>query len=155
MQPVHVLSDWRTADRVWGGRARYAYAFRSLLDQGTRMSFGSDAPYESLNPLEGIYAAVTRRDRSGAPEGGWYPEERITVAEAVHGFTMGPAYASGKQGVQGSIAPGKWADVIVLSRDVFQILPDEIAKTEHRPSHGTLSPLSESGGTSGVFLPGT
>ncbi len=130
MQPVHVLSDWRTADRVWGRRARYAYAFRSLLDRGTHMSFGSDAPYEALNPMEGIYAAVARRDRSGEPESGWYPEERISVAEAVHGFTMGPAYASGRHGVQGSIALGKWADMIVLSRDVFQMPPDEIAQTE-------------------------
>jgi predicted amidohydrolase YtcJ len=130
MQPVHVLSDWRTADRVWGQRARYAYAFRSLIDRGTHMSFGSDAPYEALNPMEGIYAAVARRDRSGEPEGGWYPEERITVAEAIHGFTMGPAYASGWQAVQGSITPGKWADVVLLSRDMFEIPADEIAETE-------------------------
>lgn len=130
MQPVHVLSDWRTADRVWGRRARYAYAFRSLIDHGTRVSFGSDAPYESLNPLEGIYAAVTRQDRYGEPGSGWYPQERISVAEAVYGFTMGPAFASGKQTVQGSIAPGKWADMIVLSRDIFRIPPVEIAQTE-------------------------
>ena len=130
MQPVHLMSDWRTADRVWGQRARYAYAFRSLLDCGTRMSFGSDAPYESLNPMEGIYAATTRRDRHGEPGAGWYPEEQISVAEAIHGYTMGPAYATGRQQVQGSITPGKWADIIMLSRDIFEIPSAEIANVE-------------------------
>jgi len=130
MQPVHVLSDWRTADRVWGRRARYAYAFRSLIDRGTCMSFGSDAPYESFNPMEGIYAAVTRRDRGGEPEGGWYSEERISVAEAVRGYTVGPARATGRRRVQGAIRPGAWADMIVLARDIFGIPPEEIAETE-------------------------
>jgi predicted amidohydrolase YtcJ len=130
MQPVHVLSDWRTADRVWGRRARYAYAFRSLIEQGTHISFGSDAPYESLNPMEGLYAAVARRDRNGEPEGGWYPEERISVADAIHGYTMGPAYAAGRQHVQGSITPGKLADMVILDRDIFTIEPMEIADTQ-------------------------
>ena len=94
------------------------------------MSFGSDAPYESFNPMEGIYAAVTRRDRQGEPEGGWYPEERISVAEAVRGYTAGPARATGRQQIQGAIRPGAWADMIVLSRDIFEIPPEEIAETE-------------------------
>jgi predicted amidohydrolase YtcJ len=130
MQPVHLILDWQTADRVWGNRARYAYAFRSLLNCRTRLAFGSDAPFAPLNPMLGIYAAVTRQDDHGEPEGGWHPEEKLTVAEAVHGYTMGPAYAAGKQHVQGSVSPGKWADLIVLDRDIFEIDPVEIAGTQ-------------------------
>jgi predicted amidohydrolase YtcJ len=128
MQPVHLLTDWPTADKVWGKRARYAYAFRSLLDQGTWLAFGSDAPVAPLNPMLGIYAAVTRQDERGEPAGGWYPEENISVAEAIHGYTMGPAYLAGKQHLQGSITPGKWADMIVLSRNLFEIPCAEIAE---------------------------
>lgn len=130
MQSVHLQSDWRTADRVWGRRARNAYAFRSLLDQGTRLALGSDAPVAPLNPMLGIFAAVTRQDQQREPAGGWYPEEAISVAEAVHGYTMGPAYAAGKDHVQGSISPGKWADVIVLDRDIFEVPAAEIADTQ-------------------------
>lgn len=130
MQPVHLATDWPTADRVWGRRSRYAYAFRSLLDRGTCLAFGSDAPVAPLNPMLGIHAAVTRQDEGGEPEAGWYPEERITVAEAIHGYTMGPAYVAGRQHLQGSITPGKWADMIVLSRDLFEVPPQEIAGVE-------------------------
>ena len=130
MQPVHLQSDWPTADRVWGRRSRYAYAFRSLLDRGTHLAFGSDAPVAPLNPMLGIHAAVTRQDERGEPEAGWYPEERITVGEAIHGYTIGPAYVAGKQHVQGSITPGKWADMILLSRNIFEVPPAEIAETD-------------------------
>jgi predicted amidohydrolase YtcJ len=129
MQPVHLMTDWPTADRLWGQRSRYAYALRSLWDHGTRLAFGSDAPVAPLNPMLGIYAAVARQDGGGHPKGGWYPEERISVAEAVHGYTMGPAYAAGRQGVSGSISPGKWADMVVLSRDLFRIPAAEIKET--------------------------
>ncbi len=130
MQPVHLLTDWPTANKVWGlRRARYAYAFRSLLDQGTWLAFGSDAPVAPLNPMWGIYAAVTRQDERGEPAGGWYPEEKISVAEAIHGYTIGPAYLAGKQHLQGSITPGKWADMIILSQNLFEIPPAEIAET--------------------------
>ncbi|MBN1995209.1 MAG: amidohydrolase [Anaerolineae bacterium] len=128
VQPVHLLTDWPTADRVWGQRARYTYAFRSLLDHGVRLAFGSDAPVAPLNPMPGIYAAVTRQDEQGQPAQGWYPEERLTVAEAIHGYTIGPAMLAGKQAVQGSISPGKWADMIVLSRNIFEIPPHELAE---------------------------
>jgi predicted amidohydrolase YtcJ len=129
VQPVHLLTDWPTADKVWGRRARYTYAFRSLLNHGTRLALGSDAPVAPLNPMLGIYAAVARQDERGQPVEGWYPEERLSVAEAIQGYTMGPAYLSGKQDVQGSIAPGKWADMIVLSQNLFEIPPEEIAET--------------------------
>jgi predicted amidohydrolase YtcJ len=129
VQPVHLLTDWPTADKVWGKRSRYAYAFRSLLDHGTRLAMGSDAPVAPINPMLGIYAAVTRQDERGQPVEGWYPEERLMVAEAIHGYTMGPAYLAGKQEVQGTITPGKWADMVVLSRNLFEIPLAEIAET--------------------------
>jgi len=130
MQPIHVALDWHTANKVWGQRSRYAYAFRTLLEQGTPMAFGSDAPVAPLNPLPGIHAAVTRQNEQGQPEGGWYPEERLTVAQAVQAYTMGPARLSGKAHRQGSITPSKWADLIMLSRNIFEIAPAEIANTQ-------------------------
>jgi predicted amidohydrolase YtcJ len=130
MQPPHIMDDWAVADRVWGKRGRYAYAFRSLLDAGTHLAFGSDCPVAPLNPLLGIQAAVLRQDGKGEPEGGWFPGERLTVAEAVRGYTLGAAYAVGLKDVLGSIAPGKLADMIVLSRDIFSIPPEEISDTQ-------------------------
>ena len=128
MQPVHIQTDWATADRVWGDRAQYTYAFRSLLNHGTHIAFGSDAPVAPLNPMLGICSAVTRRDAAGQPDGGWYPKEQLTVAEAVHAYTMEPAYLSGKAHLSGSLAPGKWADFILLSQNLFEIPPDAIAE---------------------------
>jgi len=130
VQPVHLMTDWPTAERVWGRRARNTYAFRSLLNQGARLVMGSDAPVAPLNPMLGIYAAVTRQDDRGEPEGGWYPEERLSVAEAVYGFTMAPASASGRQHFQGSITPGKWADLVVLDRNLFEIPAAEIKEAQ-------------------------
>lgn len=130
MQPIHAISDMMMADRYWGERARYSYAWRSLLDSGARLAFGSDCPVESLDPLMGIHAAVTRQRASGEPEGGWYHQERLTVAEAVHAYTLGAAYASGEERAKGSIAPGKLADLVVLSGDIFEIPPEEILETE-------------------------
>ena len=128
VQPVHLQSDWRTADRVWGGRARTAYAFRSLLDRGTALAFGSDAPVAPLNPLLGIHAAVTRQDEAGQPAGGWVPAERLSVAEAIAGYTLGPAHLSGKADRLGSITPGKYADLVVLSDNLFEIEAAAIPK---------------------------
>jgi predicted amidohydrolase YtcJ len=129
MQPVHIQTDWATADHVWGERARYTYAFRSLLNQGTRVAFGSDAPVAPLNPMLGIYSAVTRKDAAGQPNGGWYPEEQLTVAEAIYAYTMEPAYLSGKSHLSGSLAPGKWADFTLLSQNLFEIPYDAITET--------------------------
>jgi predicted amidohydrolase YtcJ len=130
VQPVHLLADWPTADRVWGRRARYAYAFRSLLDHSVQLAFGSDAPVAPLNPMLGLYAAVARQDEHGEPPGGWYPEERLTIAEAIQGYTTGPAHLAGKQHSQGSITPGKWADMIGLSRNILEIPPAEMAEVK-------------------------
>lgn len=119
VQPSHAPSDRYTADRFWGTRSRLAYAFRSLLESGARLAFGSDVPVEPLDPLAGIHAAVWRKRLDEPNSQIWYPEQRLTVAEAVHGFTLGAAYASGEEGLKGSIEPGKLADFVVLSHDLF------------------------------------
>jgi predicted amidohydrolase YtcJ len=129
MQPIHATQDMYLADRYWGARARLSYAWRSLLDAGARLAFGSDAPVESMNPLVGIHAAVTRERADGQPQGGWYPEQRVTVQEAVEGYTLGAAYASGTERDRGSITTGRLADLVVLSQDIFEIPAPEILNT--------------------------
>ncbi len=123
MQPIHATSDMEMVERHWGEeRARGAYAWRSLLDAGTVLAFGSDCPVETLDPLAGIHAAVTRRRGDGTPgPEGWHPGERITVQDAVRAYTVGAAYASGEEQDKGSITPGKLADLVVLSQDIFAI----------------------------------
>ncbi len=131
MQPIHATSDMLMADKYWGARSAGAYAWRTQLNANARLAFGSDSPVESFNPFLGIHAAVTRRRTDGSPApDGWYPEQRLTVAEAVHGFTLGAAYASYDETRKGSLAPGKLADLIVLDRDIFTIDPMEIAETK-------------------------
>ncbi len=127
VQPVHAPSDMQVAERHWGGRTRHAYAFRTLLENGTRLAFGSDAPVEPLAPLLGIHAAVTRRRLDGTPgPEGWHPEQRLSVNQAVLGFTAGPAQAAGCAHRTGGLAPGKLADLIVLDRDLFEVDPVQI-----------------------------
>ncbi|MGQ9599977.1 MAG: amidohydrolase [Anaerolineae bacterium] len=130
MQPIHATSDMDMAERYWGRRCQLAYAWRSLLDVGTTLAFGSDCPVETLDPLAGVHAAVTRRRADGRPgPEGWIPSQRITVAEAVYAYTMGAAYAAGEAHLKGSICPGKLADLVVLSHDIFNIEPREILQT--------------------------
>jgi predicted amidohydrolase YtcJ len=119
MQPIHCTQDMDLVDRLWGARGRYAYAFRSLLAGGARLAFGSDAPVETPDPLAGLYAAVSRRRADGRPPGGWYPEERLSVTQAVHAYTLGAAYAAGAEAEGGSLTPGKHADLVVLSKDIM------------------------------------
>lgn len=131
MQPIHATSDIEMADKHWGERTGYAYAWRSLLDAGAMLVFGSDAPVESIDPLAGIHAAVTRRRPDGIPgPRGWHPEQRLTVEEAIFAYTAGPAIASGLDMIMGSIAPGKLADLTVLERDIFTIPADEILSVD-------------------------
>jgi predicted amidohydrolase YtcJ len=131
MQPIHATQDMLLADALWGKRSAGAYAFRSLLAAGTALAFGSDSPVEDLNVLVGIHAAVTRRRADGSPgPEGWYPEQRLTVEEAVHAYTAGAAYASGEETVKGALTPGKLADLVVLSQDIFAIDPMAILETE-------------------------
>jgi predicted amidohydrolase YtcJ len=125
MQPIHTISDMDTADRYWGNRSRYAYAFRSLLDAGTRLAFGSDAPVESPNPFLGLHAAVNRTRPSGYPgPQGWYPEQRIRLEEALAGYTTGPAFAASLEYRLGQLETGFFADLIVLPEDPFQMQPE-------------------------------
>jgi predicted amidohydrolase YtcJ len=131
MQPLHATSDMEMARLHWGEeRLRGAYAWRSLLDAGAVLAFGSDCPIETLDPFAGIHAAVTRRRADGSPgPEGWRPEECITVEEAVRAYTMGAAHASGEEREKGSIAPGKLADMVVLSHDIFTVAPAAILET--------------------------
>jgi len=130
MQPTHATTDVDLADRYWGERSTHAYAWRSMLDAGVPLAFGSDCPVEPIDPLHGIFAAVTRQRRDGTPPGGWYPEQRLTVEEAVRAFTLGAAYAAGEEATKGSLSVGKVADLTVLSRDIFAVAPSEIFGTE-------------------------
>ena len=130
MQPYHAIDDGRWAEkRIGYQRARTTYAFRSLLDAGALLAFGSDWTVAPLDPLFGIYAAVTRRTLDGRHPGGWIPEQKITVEEAVRAYTVGSAYAEFADSVKGTIAPGKLADMVILTRDIFRIDPAEIEKT--------------------------
>lgn len=127
MQPIHATSDMEMADRFWGERAALAYAWRTQLNHGALVAFGSDAPVESPNPFWGLHAAVTRRRADGSPgEEGWYPEQRLGLIECLHAFTTGPAYASGMEKRLGQLAPGFLADLLVLDRDIFHLDPMEI-----------------------------
>jgi predicted amidohydrolase YtcJ len=110
-----------------GKRSRWSYNARLQIDQGVSVVFGSDSPVEPFEPLKGIYAAVTRRRPDGSPgPDGWYPELRLTVDEALRGFTVGPAYAAGMETRLGRLAPGCLADLVVLDRDLYAIPPDDI-----------------------------
>lgn len=127
MQPIHATSDMEMAERYWGRRSDLAYAWRSVLDSGACLAFGSDCPVETLNPFAGIHAAVTRRWADGSPgPAGWIPTQRLSVAEAVHAYTLGAAHACGEGHRQGSLTPGKLADAVALSDDIFAIDPMEI-----------------------------
>ena len=122
MQPIHATSDYPTADRYWGARSKTAYAWNSLLEVGTRMAFGSDAPVDSPNPFWGLHAAVTRRRADGSPgPAGWYPEQKISLINAIQGFTSGAAYAAGMENRLGKLVPGYHADLLVLDQDLINI----------------------------------
>ena len=130
MQPYHAIDDGRWAEkRIGAQRAQGTYAFRSLLDAGAVLAFGSDWFVAPMEPLMGIYAATTRRTLDGAHPEGWVPSQKISVAEAVRAFTWGSAYASGEETVKGTLAPGRYADLVVLSDDIFAIDPAAIADT--------------------------
>jgi predicted amidohydrolase YtcJ len=127
MQPYHATDDGRWAEkRIGSGRARTSYAWRSMLKAGAPLAFGSDWPVAPLNPLLGIYAAVTRATLDGKHPGGWNPEERLTVEEALRAYTQGSAYAAFEEKEKGIIAPGKIADLVVLAQDLFSIPPEKI-----------------------------
>lgn len=127
MQPIHATSDMHMADRYWGERAALSYAWRTQLQHGARLAFGSDAPVESPNPFLGLHAAVTRQRADGSPgDDGWYPQQRLSVQEALEGYILGPAYVTGMDTRLGKLSPGYLADLIVLQKDPFDSLPSEL-----------------------------
>jgi predicted amidohydrolase YtcJ len=129
MQPTHATSDMNMAeDRIGNERIQGAYAWRTFLKQGTRIAGGSDFPVESDNPFLGLHAAVTRTDHENRPAGGWHPEQAMTLLEAFRAFTLDAAFAEHQEKTLGSLEPGKWADFILIDRDLFNIPPAEIWK---------------------------
>ena len=124
VQPSHCIDDMRWAEaRIGPARCALAYNVRSFLDAGVRVAFGTDWFVEPLNPMLGVYAAVTRRFPDGTPGEGWYPEERIGIAQALHCYTAGSAYAEHADIRKGTLTPGKLADLVILSDDLFMIPP--------------------------------
>ena len=122
MQPTHATSDMAWAEkRIGPERIQGAYAWRSLLKTGVHLPLSSDFPGETLNPFYGIYAAITRQDVEGNPRGGWYPEQRLTLEEALRGYTREAAYAEFEEKEKGSLEPGKLADLIVIDKDITQL----------------------------------
>jgi len=131
MQPYHAIDDGRWADRKIGKRrSAYTYAFRSLLDAGAILTFGSDWTVAPLDPILGIYAAVTRRTIDGRNPGGWVPEQKISIDEALRCYTVNNAYAMFREQELGKIAPGYLADLVALSQDLLTIPPPEIDRTK-------------------------
>lgn len=126
MQPIHAMSDQPMADRYWGARSAYSYNPRLQLDRGVTVAFGSDAPVDSADPWAGIHAAVTRQRPDGTPEGGWYPEARLSLDEALHGYTIGAAYAAGIDDHAGKLAPGFLADAVVVNTDPYSVPTEEL-----------------------------
>jgi hypothetical protein len=127
MQPIHATSDMLMAERYWGARSALSYAWRTQLEQGATLAFGSDAPVESPNPFWGIHAAVTRCRADGLPgPDGWYPAQRLTVLEALQAFTHGAAYAAGVEDRLGKLAPRYMADLLVLDTDPFTCDPAQL-----------------------------
>jgi predicted amidohydrolase YtcJ len=127
MQPYHCADDGRWCEkRIGPERAKGTYAFRSLLDSGAVLAFGSDWSVAPLNPMAGLKAAVTRQTLDGKHPNGWVPEQKITLAEAVRAYTVGSAYAEFQEHVKGTLTPGKLADLVLLDRDIFKMDPNQL-----------------------------
>jgi len=133
MQPTHATSDMPWAERRLGPeRVKGAYAWRTVLNAGGRLALGSDFPVEDVNPFFGLYSAVTRQDHEGNPPGGWYPNQRLTLAEAIRGFTKDAAYAAFEENSRGTIEPGKLADLTIVDGDLPTMPPAQLYKAKVR-----------------------
>jgi predicted amidohydrolase YtcJ len=133
MQPYHAIDDGRWAEkRIGPQRIKTTYAFRTLLDNGARLAFGSDWTVAPIDPILGIYAAVTRRTLDGKNPGGWIPEQKISVQEALRAYTAGNAYGVFAEGSRGKLAPGYLADIVLLDRDIITIPPESIEQAAVR-----------------------
>lgn len=131
MQPTHCITDKRFCEkRIGRERSKFAYPWKSLLDAGTKIAFSTDYSVEPLNPMEGLYAAVTRKDRMGEEGDGWFPREKLSMEEAIRLYTLGSAYAQFMEDRKGMIKEGYLADMVILDRDLFNIPEDEIMKTK-------------------------
>jgi predicted amidohydrolase YtcJ len=122
MQPAHLLTDIPLVEQHWGARGRGAYALRSLLDAGTSLVFGSDVPVETIDPRDGVYAALDRVGRDGAPAGGWRPQEKLRFPEVLRAYTDAAWDAAGRNGRGGTLAPGSAADLVAWSGDSRAVL---------------------------------
>ena len=130
MQPFHAIDDGRWAHkRLDDARLRGTYAFRSLLDAGALLAFGTDWEVATLDPMQGIYAAVTRRTLDGKHPDGWYPAEKLTVDEAVRAYTVGSAHAEFEEHRKGMLKPGMLADFVLWSQDIWAVAPERIGET--------------------------
>ncbi len=132
MQPVHLIDDGEWAGKRLGPRVTDSYVFRSLLDSGARLGFGSDWTVAPIDPLLGIYAAVTRRTRDGRNPGGWIPEQKISVEEALRAYTVTNAYGVFAESTRGMLRPGYRADLVLLDQDLFTIPPETINSVQVR-----------------------
>jgi predicted amidohydrolase YtcJ len=130
MQPTHCISDKKfCVKRIGTERAKGAYAWKSLADTGADIAFGTDYQVEPLNPMEGLYASVTRKERAGEEGEGWYPEQKITMEDAIRYYTLGSAYAQFMENRKGMIKPGYLADIVITDKDLLTIPESEIMKT--------------------------
>jgi predicted amidohydrolase YtcJ len=131
MQPTHQTSDRLMAEKRMGlARLKCAYAWQSMLRTGAKLAFGTDFPVESPNPFPGLAAAVSRQDINGQPPGGWFPAERLTFPQALHAYTRGGAYAGFAEDRIGALDPGKWADFVLVDRDIGKATVPELYRTK-------------------------
>ena len=129
MQPNHLLTDMNWAEsRIGAERAKHSYAWREFLSNGVTLAFGTDYPVEPITPFRGLYAAVTRKNEAGTKE--YFPEQKLTIHEAIAAYTTGAAFAEFEEKKKGVLSPGMLADFVVLDRDITKVEPAEILKTE-------------------------